>query len=260
MTLLCGSARHAPDAPREPAPGLMLCWTCRDDIVRYTQAALDVHGEQLDRQAWGAGTSYAPRVRETRERQLVIDPGKVERRTEIGHVLGSWARLVLDERGFAPLRPRADELYEYLARGRVSIAARIITTSATWLAAHPEAASCRDELRGLVVQTPSSVWYPVGVCPTCGDVALGRGLGEGAAEVACSADADHRWVGREWAGQWLRQETRELTTAEAAALLGVSVDSVRKYAAIGRLTRLGTVRRALFDRAEVERLHVELWG
>lgn len=53
---------------------------------------------------------------------------------------------------------------------------------------------------------------------------------------------------------------RMVRTAEAAAALGCTPDSVRHYVARGRLTRYGTVRRAWFDLAEVWGLHDEIWG
>lgn len=255
--MICASARHAPDAPQQVSPGLRLCWTCRDDIVRYTQQALDAHAGHLERQAWGGGTSYEPRVSESKERPLVIEPCAVARRTEIEHVVGAWARLVLDERGFCPLA--AVDLAEYRVHGRLAIAARIVITSATWLAAHAEAASCRDELRALLVRAPSpQSETDVGVCPECGAPATARVL-RGEAEVACTTDETHRWAAHEWAGHWLASASRTFNTAETSALLGVSIDSVRQFAAAGRLTRLGTPRRARYDRAEVERLHRVLW-
>jgi hypothetical protein len=254
---LCPSSRHEAHRQAEAAPGLALCWGCRDDIVRYAQAALDVRRALLDRQAWGAGTSYEPRVAGSTERQIPIEQGASERRVEIGHVLASWARLVLDERGFVAL-PAVD-IASYREHGRTSIAARIIIVSATWLAARPEGGLCRDELRGLVHRAPRAVqWTEVGVCPECKGPCFAR-LVDGAPRVQCTLVDAHAWAAHEWVGSWMSRASRTLTTAETAALLGLSVDSVRQLVAAGRLTRLGTVRRAAYDRSEVERLHAELW-
>jgi excisionase family DNA binding protein len=82
---------------------------------------------------------------------------------------------------------------------------------------------------------------------------------KGEPEVACVSASEHRWAAHEWAGQWLSGTSRTLTTVEAAALLGVSTDSVRHFVAAGRLSQLGTRRRARFDVAEVKHLHTELW-
>jgi hypothetical protein len=182
-------------APRVAADGLNLCWPHRDQLARNAIRAADVHAELLLQLTPMAGPGEM--TSGTREHGLKLNPRAVEARAKIEQVLALWCKLVVDERGVQAPPGDVYALAEFVAR------------NATWLAAHPLAGHCSDEVRELSHGEPWRVAYPngtrvrpVGMCPRqdCyGTVnAILRPSPALPSEVTCTENREHTWPAHRW--------------------------------------------------------------
>lgn len=192
--------------PRVAADGLRLCWTHHDQIARYALRAGEVYAELLLHLDPDGGSSSAP-VSGTRPLGIDLNPRAVEARDRVAAVLASWSKLVVDERGFQP--PAASPIST----------AQFVARNATWLAAHPLAGPCYDELRELAMGEPHRVAFPsgtrvrvIGECPHEGCTGELRVIMRTAqsllpSEVVCSVDRAHQWPPHQYLA--LLREIRE---------------------------------------------------
>jgi hypothetical protein len=182
--------------PRLAGDGLNLCWPHRDQIGKCATRVAEVYDELLLQLApTGVGGEYTSG---TKDPGINLNPRVVACRDRIATVLAAWAKLVVDERGFAP--PGED----------IRSVAAFIVDSATWLAAHPLAGECADELRDLAYGEPWRVAYPSGTrvvalspctVDSCGGemrAIIRQPASLVPSEIACNADTAHRWPVDQW--------------------------------------------------------------
>lgn len=252
--LLCEVPGHA--EPARVHDGLRVCWRDAERISTNAIEAVRLHTELLDQQAWRTAGD-APRVTGTRERSLVISPRKAEARAEVEVMLASWAKLVVDERGWGPP-----------AHATVQWSASIIVGSHTWLAAHELAVQCCTELGELahgwvrgIARPSGSVKTPAGTCPLCRGKAVGTiRPADDVREsmIVCQANNDHRWAPHEWS----RVLGRDLNSGAmvdagaAAALLRIDPESLRQLVRRGQIERFPSG----FEIGDLQRLYGNLWG
>lgn len=200
-----GWDRHRPDCPGDDcrgclpalaAPGLALCERHTAHIAQDAVQAAQLHAELAQRLMGGSGQGEP--VAGTSDHTRLPNEAAVEARTLIRHTLTAWTRLIADERGWTLPADTVDAMAGYVAR------------SAPWLAAHPAAADCSDELHELAHGRPRSIAYPTGVrvadiapCPQDGCDGTVHAIIRPAdallpSELACDADTEHRWP----AGMW----------------------------------------------------------
>lgn len=180
------------DWPREAAPGLGLCWPHHDQLARNALRAGEVYTELL-LQLSPAGGSTGPSVSGSKDVGLDLNPRAVAARDRVAGVLTAWARLIVDERGFQPPASSPTALAPFVAR------------SVSWLAAHPAAGDCYDELRELAYGEPYRVAFPSGTrvrtlgdcprpeCPGLIRVYLRTAESLIPAGVECTDDRSHQW-------------------------------------------------------------------
>jgi len=208
LTLLCAAPRCAiPRRHRDgcdndtcrgclvalAAPGLRLCdlHTTRIGTDALRCAELDLEVEQV----LAASDRPGERTTGTVDHGTNLNPRAVEIRTEIRHTLASWARLVSEERGIHLPPNHLDAIGAYLATHHI------------WLAAHPTAGDCSDELSSLqrrawnVAYPTGARVFPVGPCPTCGTtvkVVLRAVDSLLPSELVCEAEEPHTWRADQW--------------------------------------------------------------
>lgn len=193
----CGSESCRGCSPREAAPGMNLCWTHHDQLPRLALRAGEVWVELLLQLA-GSGSAMAEATSGTKDVGLSLNPRAVACRDRTEDVLRSWTRLVIDERGGQPPPDHPESTSGFLAR------------NATWLAAHPLAGPCFDELFELAYGEPWRVAFPsgtrvrvVGACPLDGCEGDLRAILRRAdsllpSEITCSTSTSHRWGYDQW--------------------------------------------------------------
>jgi len=249
-------------SPREVAPGMRICWPHRDQIEQDAKASAEVYHELTIAMMGGSG-GLTERVSGSSSPRLPFSPKASELRTEISHVLTAWCSYLVEQRSINPPPDSIDARASFVAR------------HASWLAASEVAASAWSEMHWLAHGEPRAVAFasaplsrsvapcPVEECTGEARAHVRRPESLSPGFVQCSEDAAHRWEPHEWVGIWperLIAMRPDLGTDEVAAMLGVSVDSVRKFVSSGRLPRGGSPRRAMFAFEDVERLRLELWA
>jgi hypothetical protein len=184
--------------PRLAADGLVLCWSHREAIPRHALLAAEIFDELTLQLAAGSSPAGEYVTATSLDKGIKLNTAAVEARDLIEGTLVAWTALIVDERGFT--RPKLDP----------HSTAAFIADSASWLAAHPAAADCLDELHELAWGRPRAIAYPsgnrtikLGDCPLCeGSVAavMRRPDSLLPSEVRCDLDEGHRWRGpAEWA-------------------------------------------------------------
>lgn len=200
---LCESPRcwHDSDTgtlePHPAAPGLLLCWSCRDRLVRDLDRLPALCADLETALANTGSGSSGPVVSGSRERALPLNTAAAYSRAEILPVLTAWAALVVDGRGVRAPRRDPGALALWLRR------------HADWLAAHPAAGDAADEVAE-VCHVAARGAYPrqvrrvqLGACPfsNC-DGAIWAIVRDPSAVLpsaaACDARAAHEWSMAEW--------------------------------------------------------------
>ena len=218
MTVLCVSPRcrslgqHTPDCaddtcrgcqPRQAADGLALCHVCTRRLGEDIAAVGQLHAElglvltmpeRGGERVSGGGVA----------RSLNLNERAIACRSQIHGVLSSWARIVVEERGWTPPIDAPAALASFLRR------------DVEWLAAHPAAGEIAAVFGELAHGEPYRVAYPTGArsfdvapCPIRdegGDwhcdghirVILRRTDSLLPSELVCSADGTHRWNSSAW--------------------------------------------------------------
>lgn len=200
---LCESPRcwRNPDTgtlePHPAAPGLRLCWACRDRLVRDLDRLPAICADleiELAKTGNGAG---GPVVSGSRERQLPLNIAAAYARTEILPILTAWASLVAYDRGVRAPRRDAGAIAYWLRR------------HADWLAAHPAAGDAADEIAD-VLHIAARGAYPrpvrrveLGACPVpqCDGTVFAIVRDRSAvlpSAAACNTTAAHEWSMPEW--------------------------------------------------------------
>ncbi|MEU4214023.1 hypothetical protein [Actinoplanes sp. NPDC026623] len=200
---LCESPRcwRNPDTgEREPhpaAPGLLLCWACRDRLAGDLDRLPDICADLESALATTGGNAAGPVVSGSRERALPLNIAAAYARTEILPVLTCWSVLVAHERRLRP--PRRD----------AAVLARWLRRHVDWLAAYPAAGDAADEIadarriayRGAYPNPVRRV--ELGACPVpdCGGTVHAIVRDPAAvlpSAAACDTTAAHEWSMPEW--------------------------------------------------------------
>lgn len=232
------------------APGLRLC------DLHTTRIATDaLRCAELDHEIEQVLASYGRRDERTSgsaTHGTVIDERAMAVRTEIRHTLASWCRLIAEERGIGLPPDHLDAIAAYVA------------THHEWLAAHPAAGDCSDELSGLqrrawaVAYPTGARVFPVGPCPTTGCGATVRVVlrvidsllpselvcdGTHVEGCDCGRCPPHRWPYTSWRNLGRKISQRYLTPAEIAEEWSMPIGTVRWYASRHRWRRAEDGRR-----------------
>ena len=194
------------------------------------------------------------------ETPLPLHTGALEARSQLRATLVGWVRDLAETGGDAYPADTMPAMALWLL-ARIN---RIVV--------HPAAADVHSEIVGAVrlawrvVDAPANrTTFPVGPCPEAGCQGEVRAYipaqPERSARMECSA-CETRWE----PSQWLRAGRRILArkgeriayvdVQVAAASLGVTDRTIRRWVEAGRLTNHGDARRILVDMAEVEALVV----
>lgn len=229
------------------APGLRLCdlHTTRIATDAIRCAELDHELEQV----LATPDRASERTTRTADHGTVINERAVAIRTEIRHTLAGWARLIADERGIHPPPDSLTTIGAYLATHNV------------WLAAHPAAGDCSDELNSLqrrawaVAYPTGARVFPVGPCPTTGCGATVRVVLRVVdsllpSELVCDAAEPHRWPYTSWRNLGRKINRRYLSPAEIAAEWRMPIGSVYRHASQARWRRSEDGRRPALYLAE----------
>lgn len=213
--------------PRTAAPGLQLCdyhlLRIAADATRNADLYSELEAVLATSERPGERTSGTP----SHGTELNIRAAVM--RTEIRHVMVSWCKLVADERGIALPTDHIDAIGAYLALHR------------DWLAAHPAAGDCSDELasvgrRAFNVAYPSGARiFPVGPCPGSGCTATVRVVLRKVdallpSELVCDADEPHSWPASRWRELGRTINHRYLSTTEIAQRWSLPVGTVYRLA------------------------------
>lgn len=166
--------------PRLAADGLNLCVNDVDWLGRNAVKAADLHAELATNLVASGG--QGEKTSGTPSRGATLNDRAAEARTTVRAVLSSWCRLVSEERGIYPPKRRVEKLLPLGFIGPPPLVWTLDDTPtamgaylalhADWLAAHPAAGECADELRDLVrlahpIAYPTGTRsYPVGPCST----------------------------------------------------------------------------------------------
>lgn len=179
----------------------------------------------------------------TPEHGTALNERAAEMRHEIRHTLASWCLLIADERGMSPPRDHMDMIGAYLATHHV------------WLAAHPAAGDCADELsslhrRAFAVAYPTGARvFQVGPCPVPSCAAMVRVVLRAVdsllpSELVCEAEVPHSWPADRWRELGRAMPNRRyLSAAEIASQWQVALGSVYRLASQGRWERTEDGRR-----------------
>ncbi len=179
--------------------GLWLCGRCTDHIGTDATRAAELHGE-LALVLAGTGSGGGPRVSGGGlAAGIALNEAAVTARTQIESVLGSWCRMIAEERGLSAPAPHITALGAYIHLHR------------EWLAAHGAAADACGEIRGLVtlarpIAQPSGTRsIHIGACPgrdePCDGKLRARLRGEASLlphTVTCDEDETHSWTADQW--------------------------------------------------------------
>ncbi|MET8147639.1 hypothetical protein ACIBSW_06900 [Actinoplanes sp. NPDC049668] len=198
---LCESPRCArnPDTgeiePRPAAPGLLLCWPCRDGLARDLRR-VDELWPELDANL-PAGAGGGPAVSGTPQRSLPLNVRTAYARTEIVPVLAEWAALVTYHRRVTPPRRAARPL------------ARFLGNHVDWLAAYPAAGDAADEIAQARSEAVRAVFHKparrveLGRCPRPGCAGTVAAIVRDPdavipSEALCDTDPAHEWPMTQW--------------------------------------------------------------
>lgn len=219
--------RHLPDCDgqdcrgcqrRPAADGLRLCQVDIQWMGENALAAADLYDELALRLVGGQGGG--DKVSGTPGSRLP-DQRAISARSDIYQTLTLIVGVIVAERGFAPptrrtVQERPGGFIGPMPLVRVpddrpAAYARLIATSVTWLAAHPQAGDFSDALSDLARGLPRSVAYPNGAsrrelhknCPMdgCAGKLMAVMRPHDAVlppEVFCSAEEPHRWDATQW--------------------------------------------------------------
>ncbi|GGN96065.1 hypothetical protein GCM10010112_86970 [Actinoplanes lobatus] len=203
--------------PRPAAPGLLLCWPCRDRLAADLDRLPDICTDLETALMPGSGAG-GPVVSGSRERPMPINNTAAYARAEIRPVLVAWIALVIEVRGVRPPR-RADD---------PAVLSRWLRRHVDWLAAYPAAGDAADEIAD-VRRIAFRGAYPnpvrrveVGACPFAGCTGTVAAIVRDRSAVLpssalCDTDTGHEWPMTEWPR--LRREMRraETTPVQGAA-------------------------------------------
>ncbi|HEX8627079.1 MAG TPA: hypothetical protein VF755_02780 [Catenuloplanes sp.] len=216
-TPLCESPRCATDpdtgdlAPRAAAPGLRLCWPCRDWLAAHLDE-LPAWYAELETMLTPAAAAAGEKVSGSTSPGLPINPVTVAARDDIATILISWADLVIDKRGGTPPPRTVDAVAGYL-RGCVD-----------WLAAYPAAGDTCDEVAELV-HTARRAAYPnparritvgecaTGECPGTMTAVLRDPDNPRPSAIYCDTEPAHEWPVAQWITLRRRRRTRRRIAA-----------------------------------------------
>lgn len=179
------------------ADGLRLCLHCADRI------AVDaVKAASMDPALALALTPQGEPGRRGDHGGITLSDAALDARTMLRAVLTSWCRMVAEERGISlPVTDTPMALGAYIA------------THARWLAAHPAAGECADEMADLARQTHAAAYpsgtrvIPVGPCPAMVDeqpcagqirALLRTDASLLPSAVACDTVPEHMWTPDQW--------------------------------------------------------------
>jgi hypothetical protein len=178
--------------PGYAADGLRLCGHHVERISGDASKAAEMHAELelVLRPSGGGGRTGKPGSASPPRDEIVA------MRTEIRHVLVSYAQLIHDERGHA------------LPVDEVSAIATYVATNAEWLAAHEGVAGDASDELGSLASRAWGLAYPsgtrrveVGPCPLCGGTLTALVRATDAllpSEVTCDGNEAHRWASERW--------------------------------------------------------------
>jgi hypothetical protein len=192
----CVEGRCAPHPPWPAADGMRLCVRHTDAIATDAQSAAALYDEL----GVALTTPERPgeRVSGTGAARGAINERAVDARGTIRATLVAWCRLVSEERGVV------------LPTDTVPAMGAYLNVHGQWLAAHPAAGECSDELRELAHGEPWRVAYPSGTrvmviapCPVEGCDGMVKAIVRPAdhllpSELRCDADTDHAWPASRW--------------------------------------------------------------
>lgn len=202
--------------PRLAADGLLLCRGHRDRIAADATRAAQLYGD-LTLVLAGTGSSDE-KTSGSREYGANLNERATEARTTIRAVLSSWCRLVSEERGIHPPKKRVIKLLPlgfigpaplvWTVDDRPIAMGRYLALHADWLAAHPAAGECSDELDELV-RNAHPIAYPSGArvievasCPhKCEGMIkaiLRRADSLLPSAIVCDVDEHHTWPADQW--------------------------------------------------------------
>lgn len=216
--------------PRLAADGLNLCQPDRDRLGDHATRAAKLHTE-LALQLVAAG-GPGEKTSGTPTRGATLNDRAAEARTTVRAVLASWCRLISEERGIRlPSRLRVEELpLGFIGPPAIrphvddtpNAMGAYLSKHADWLAAHPAAGECSDELADLI-RMAHPIAYPTGArvfevgpcveldCAGTVKAILRRVDALLPSSIVCDTDPAHAWP----ADQWLTLG-RKLRTKEAA--------------------------------------------
>ncbi|MDR3080892.1 MAG: hypothetical protein LBV60_08175 [Streptomyces sp.] len=213
------------------------------------------HAEQLRERTSGGPTPGMP-----------FNSGAADVRSSILQVLGSWAALVVDERGIAAPRREVPLLGDLLSR------------HADWLAAHTAAGEISQEIAQLTrrarwVTDPQTLrQVPVGDCveSDCGGSLTAEVRPERPelpAEIRCDRDAAHRWFGHQWlqlarriagaaapgrqAAAPRAEQVHWVTARDVARLWEIPPGSVYRHASVQKWRRRNLAGRTYYHGSDV---------
>ncbi|MBO0913767.1 hypothetical protein P8A22_09060 [Streptomyces laculatispora] len=250
-----GSACRAGAADSRPvrvaARRSRLCPVCRDRLAGelrllpqlYEECGLLLGGTDQPRERTSGGPLPG----------MLFNTTASEARSAIFGVLRSWAGVVVDAR-------RAGT-----ARDTVPVLAGFLVRHVDWLAAHPAAADICEEFTGLVRRTRRVIdpeplsRVAIGECveAACSGELTAMVRSRQAhrpAEIVCSADPAHQWLGHDWlrlSRRLAREDTRWLSAADIARLWGIAPGSVYRHASQQSWRRRSRSGRTFYHDADV---------
>lgn len=155
--LLC-AAKCGSDTPRQAAPGLRLCWGCREWLGKNLRLLYDLAPDLED--ALTKTQTMTERVDTSGEPSLPLNTRAAAARYRIEMDMVTTVRLVLDERGFTDIPKQT-----------VADMALWLLRSDQWLAAHPSAGERANEAsdwvnaaRSAINPNPPKIVH-IGPCP-----------------------------------------------------------------------------------------------
>lgn len=202
-SLLCASprCRYDPDTgeltPWPAAPGLRLCWACRDHLAADLAALPGICRDLETNLPTGGRGLGTVRVSGTPTPGLRVDGRAAFAYGEILPILAGWAGLVAEHRGLPA--PRRDP----------AMLARFLGRHVDWLAAHGAAGDAADEIAEIrylgarAAYTRPPRYVELGGCPEPGCTGIVWAIMRDAAGPApstamCNLDPAHEWPATEW--------------------------------------------------------------
>ncbi|MEU3305350.1 hypothetical protein ABZ729_36915 [Streptomyces sp. NPDC006678] len=247
-------AGAAEDRPRRVAArGSRLCPVCRDrlagDLRRlpelYEECGLRLSGADQPRERTSGGPLPG----------MPFNTAASEARSEILGVLRSWAGVAVDARQPGTVRDTVPVLAAFLLR------------HVDWLAAHPAAAEVCEEVSRLVRRTRRVIdpeplsRVAIGACveTACSGELTAMVRPQQAhrpAEIVCSADTAHQWLGHDWlqlSRRLAQDETRWLSAAAITRMWGIAPGSVYRHASERNWRRRSRSGRTYYHDGDVQK-------